>query len=111
MMILTNLISSMLVRNYDEAIQFYTEKLGFVVAEDFPMGGEERWVTIAPPNNRECVFALHQAKSETDQALVGKQAGTFPFLGLNTDDCMRDYQRLTALGVKFDGEPQVRPYG
>jgi catechol 2,3-dioxygenase-like lactoylglutathione lyase family enzyme len=110
-MILKNLISSFLARNYDEAIQFYTEKLGFVVVEDFPMGSDDRWVTIAPPDNHECVFAVHEAKSESDLALVGKQGGTFPFLGLTTDDCMSDYQRLKALGVKFHGEPEVRPYG
>src|SRR5262245_46912902 len=111
MMILKNLITSLLVKNYDEAIVFYTGKLGFVVAEDFPMGGDDRWVTITPPNNQECVFALHVAKSESDQALIGKQGGTFPFLGLTTDDCMGDYQKLKALGVKFHGEPEVRPYG
>jgi Glyoxalase/Bleomycin resistance protein/Dioxygenase superfamily len=59
----------------------------------------------------ECVFAIHQAKSETDLALVGKQGGTFPFLGLTTDDCLGDYQRLKARGVTFHGEPEVRPYG
>ena len=109
-MILKNLITSLLVKNYDEAIQFYTQKLGFVVVEDIPMG-DDRWVTIAPPNNQECVFALHVAKSESDLALVGKQGGTFPFLGLTTDDCMGDYQKLKTLGVKFHGEPEVRPYG
>ena len=110
-MIQKNLISSFLVRDYDEAIRFYTEKLGFVVVEDFPMGPDARWLTIAPPDNHDTVFALHVAKSENDLALVGKQGGSFPFLGLTTDDCQGDYQRLKALGVKFHGEPEVRPYG
>jgi catechol 2,3-dioxygenase-like lactoylglutathione lyase family enzyme len=109
-MILKNVMSGMLVKNYDEAIQFYTENLGFVVVEDIPMGND-RWVTITVPNNHECVFALHEAKNEVDLALVGKQFGTFPFLGLSTDDCIGDFQRLKALGVKFHGEPEVRPYG
>ena len=110
-MLQRNLICSFLVRNYHEAIQFYTEKLGFVVAEDFAMGSDDRWVTITSPNNHDCVFALHVAKSESDLALVGKQGGSFPYLGVTTDDCLGDYQRLKALGVKFHGEPEVRPYG
>jgi catechol 2,3-dioxygenase-like lactoylglutathione lyase family enzyme len=109
-MILNNLITSLLVKDYDAAIGFYSGKLGFVVVEDAPMGSD-RWVTIALPNSHETVFALHVAKSDSDLALVGKQGGSFPFLGIATDDCLRDYQRLKALGVKFQGEPEVRPYG
>src|SRR6516164_4257039 len=108
-MILNNLITSLLVKDYDEAISFYSGKLGFVVAEDVPMG-PDRWLTIAP-NSHETVFALHVAKSDSDLALVGKQGGSFPFLGITTNDCLRDYQRLKALGVKFQSEPEVRRYG
>jgi len=57
------------------------------------------------------MFALHVAKRDSDLALVGKQGGTFPFLGITTDDCLSDYRRLKALGAKFQGEPEVRPYG
>ena len=109
-MILNSLITSLLVKDYDDAISFYSGKLGFVVVEDVPMG-PDRWVTIALPNSHETVFALHMAKSDSDLALVGKQGGSFPFLGITTDDCLSDYKRLKALGVKFEGEPQVRPYG
>jgi catechol 2,3-dioxygenase-like lactoylglutathione lyase family enzyme len=109
-MILNNLITSLLVKDYDEAISFYSGKLGFVVVEDVPMG-PDRWVTIALSGSHETVFALHVAKSDSDLALVGKQGGSFPFLGITTDDCLRDFQRLKALGVKFQGEPEVRPYG
>jgi extradiol dioxygenase family protein len=109
-MITNNLITSLLVNDYDEAIRFYGEKLGFAVVEDVPMGND-RWVTIALPNSHETVFALHVAKSDGDRGLVGKQGGTFPFLGLTTDDCLGDYKRLKQLGVKFHGEPEVRPYG
>ena len=66
-MITKNLIASLLVKDYDEAIGFYAEKLGFRVVEDVPMG-DDRWVTIAPPNSQECVFALHVAKSEGRKA-------------------------------------------
>jgi len=109
-MILNHLITSLMVKDYDEAIRFYSGKLGFVVVEDVPMG-TDRWVTIALPNSHETVFALHVAKIDDDLALVGKQGGSFPFLGITTDDCLSDYKRLKALGVKFEGEPQVRPYG
>jgi len=109
-MILKNLIASLVVKDYDEAISFYSGKLGFVVVEDVPMG-PDRWVTIALPNSHETVFALHVAKSDSDLALVGKQGGSFPFLGISTDNCLADYQRLKALTVKFQSEPEVRPYG
>src|SRR5262244_2781396 len=109
-MITNNLITSLLVNDYDEAIRFYSAKLGFVVVEDVRMG-KDRWVTIALPNSHETVFALHVARSDGDRALVGKQGGTFPFLGLTTDDGLGDDKRLKQLGVKFHGEPEVRPYG
>jgi catechol 2,3-dioxygenase-like lactoylglutathione lyase family enzyme len=78
-MILNNLITSLLVKDYDEATRFYSGKLGFVVVEDVPMG-PDRWMTIALPNSHEAVFALHVAKSDSDLALVGKQAAVFLFL-------------------------------
>ena len=100
----------LLVKNYDEALTFYTQKLGFVVVEDFSMG-EDRWVTITLPGNDDCVFALPEAGSEGDLALVGKQSGSFPFLGIDTADCIGEYHRMKALGVTFHGEPNVQPYG
>ena len=104
------MIFCLLVKNYDEALAFYTQKLGFVVVEDFSMG-EDRWVTITLPGNDDCVFALHEAGSEGDLALVGKQSGSFPFLGIDTTDCIGEYHRMKALGVTFHGEPNVQPYG
>jgi catechol 2,3-dioxygenase-like lactoylglutathione lyase family enzyme len=109
-MLKKNIIAGILVKNFDEALDFYTTKLGFVVAEDFPMG-TDRWLTITAPGNQDCVLALHEARSEADLALVGKQMGSFPFLGIATDDCLGDYEHMKARGVKFDGEPSVRPYG
>ena len=109
-MIKSNLTSGLLVMDFDEALAFYTKKLGFVVVEDVPMG-DDRWVTITVPGNKHAVTVLHEARTEEDKALVGKQMGSYPFLGLDTDDCVGEYRRMKALGVKFQGEPDVRPYG
>jgi catechol 2,3-dioxygenase-like lactoylglutathione lyase family enzyme len=108
--VISKLTFGLLVKDCDEAIAFYTEKLGFVVAEDVAMG-DDRWVTIALPGSREYTIALHTAENEDDLALIGRQAGSFPFLGLTTDDCIREYERMKALGVVFHGEPEVQPYG
>jgi catechol 2,3-dioxygenase-like lactoylglutathione lyase family enzyme len=99
-----------IVQDYDKAINFYTRKLGFVVAEDVPIG-EDRWVTITLPGNQDCTIALHKALNHYDLALIGKQGGSFPFLGIDTEDCIGEYQRMKALGVKFHGEPDIQPYG
>jgi catechol 2,3-dioxygenase-like lactoylglutathione lyase family enzyme len=104
-----NLIS-LLVNDYDAAIQFYSQKLGFEVAEDMAFG-DERWVTLSLPNNRDVAIALHVAKTSDDQALIGKQGGSFPFFGFGTTDCLGDYQRMKALGVVFQGEPQAEAWG
>jgi catechol 2,3-dioxygenase-like lactoylglutathione lyase family enzyme len=109
-MLKKNIIAGILVKNFDEALDFYTKKLGFVVAEDFSMG-TDRWLTITAPGNQDCVLALHEARNEAEQGLVGKQMGSYPFLGIDTDDCISDYERMKALGVKFDGEPTIKPYG
>src|SRR5262245_39410148 len=109
-MMKSNMISGLLVLNFDEALDFYTKKLGFVVVEDLPMGND-RWLTITAPGNQDCVLALHEARREADQALVGKQMGSYPLLGIATDNCVRDYERMKALGVTFEGEPSIRPYG
>jgi len=104
-----NLIS-LLVEDYDAAIQFYSQKLGFEVAEDAAFG-DERWVTLSLPNNRDVAIALHVAKTSADQALVGKQGGSFPLYAFETVDCLGDYKRMKALGVTFQGEPQAEAWG
>jgi catechol 2,3-dioxygenase-like lactoylglutathione lyase family enzyme len=103
-------IVSLLVRDYDEAIEFYSKKLGFELQEDAAFG-ESRWVTLSLPDQRDVTIALELARTDDDQALVGKQGGSFAFLGMYTDDCMSDYNRMKALNLKFQGEPTSGPWG
>lgn len=103
-------IFSLLVADYDAAIDFYTQKLGFEVLEDKAFG-DSRWVTLALPRQPEVTIALELAKSDEDRALVGRQGGSFALLGLDTADCVGDYNRMKSLEVKFQGEPQSGPWG
>jgi len=102
-------IVSLLVKDYHEAIEFYTQKLGFKVVEDAAFG-DRRWITLSLPEDR-CSLALELAKSAEDLAVVGKQAGSFPLLALDTSDCVGDYKALMARGVTFRGEPETGPWG
>ena len=101
---------TLLVKNQDSAIEFYTRGLGFVVAEDLPFG-PKRWVTLRLPEDQGPSIALNLAETEGDLALVGKQAGSQPLFAMVTDDCLREYRRMKDAGVRFHGEPQVQPYG
>lgn len=103
-------IISVLVLDYDAAIEFYTRRLGFELVEDKAFG-EGRWVTISLPGHRDLTLALELATTAEDKALVGKQAGSHALLGIDTSDCMGDYTRMKPLGVKFLGEPQSGPWG
>ena|SRR5438128_1719501 len=103
-------IISILVGDQDEALKFYTTTLGFDLVEDKPFG-TERWITIALPNQRELVLALELATSPEDRALAGRQAGSRALLAIDTSDCLADYARMKALGVRFLGEPQSGPWG
>ena len=103
-------IITVLVLDQDAAIEFYTKKLGFELVEDKPFG-ETRWVTIVPPAHRDLALALELATTAEDKALVGRQAGSHAFLGLDTSDCEADYRRMKPLGVKFLGEPHCGPWG
>jgi catechol 2,3-dioxygenase-like lactoylglutathione lyase family enzyme len=87
---------SLLVKDYDAAVEFYTQKLDFEVVEDAAFG-DRRWVTLSLPENR-CALALELAKNHDDFAVVGKQAGSFPVLALETTDCVGDYQTFKDAG-------------
>jgi len=103
---------AVVVKDYDEAIEFYTQKLGFELLEDIYIAEQDkRWVLVAPPNSTGAAVVLAQASSSKQQAFVGDQTGGRVFLFLSTDDFWRDYRKMLANGVKFKREPVEQPYG
>lgn len=102
---------SLLVRDYDEAIAFYTQSLGFTLLEDTDMGDGKRWVRVAPHGSNETSLLLAKAATPAQESHVGDQTGGRVFLFLHTDDFWRDYHAMKAHGVKFNEEPRLEPYG
>ncbi len=105
---------ALVVRDYDEAIDYYTTKLGFELIEDSDLSPAEpnkRWVRVRPPGATETCFLLAKAATPEQQAAIGNQTGGRVFLFLNTDDFWRDYHAYTARGVKWIREPSVQAYG
>jgi len=100
----------LLVSSQDEALEFYTKRLGFEVAEDSTMG-DYRWLLVRLPDNKEFCINLDVAKTGEQKALVGRQAAGLPLFSIETDNCMGEYTALKERGVEFEGEPDVRPYG
>ena len=102
---------SLLVREYDEAIDFFTRALGFRLLEDTPLGGGKRWVRVAPPGAGTVALLLARAATPAQHARVGDQSGGRVFLFLETDDLARDHAALGARGVRFTESPRQEPYG
>ena len=102
---------TLLVRDYDEAIAYFTSCLGFVVIEDSQLDGAKRWVVIGPARQRETALVLAQAVTPEQLARVGDQAGGRVFLFMHTDDFWRDYHAMRARGVSFVEEPRREAYG
>ncbi|HVR42106.1 MAG TPA: VOC family protein [Thermoanaerobaculia bacterium] len=104
---------ALVVRDYDEAIDFYTNRLGFTVLEDTDRAEQnKRWVLVAPGGTTNGTSILLARASTPEQAaFVGNQAGGRVFLFLQTDDFWRDYERLVSAGVTFVREPSHEPYG
>jgi lactoylglutathione lyase len=100
----------LLVSDQDEALEFYTTKQGFEVAEDSNLG-DYRWLLVRMPDNKEFCINLDAARTGEQQALVGRQAADLPLFSIETDDCVSEYRALRERGVEFDGEPKVQPYG
>jgi catechol 2,3-dioxygenase-like lactoylglutathione lyase family enzyme len=101
---------ALVVRDYDEAIAFYTEKLGFELVEDTVQSSAKRWVVVQPPGS-DCALLLAKAANEHQTTRVGDQTGGRVFLFLFTDNFQRDYDRYRSLGVHFVREPSVEEYG
>lgn len=101
----------LLVNNYDEAIEFYTQSLGFTLIEDTVMSETKRWVIVSPPGATESRLLLAKAKNEAQKIRVGDQVGQRVFLFLHTDDFWRDYKKMTEKKVKFVREPSEEVYG
>jgi catechol 2,3-dioxygenase-like lactoylglutathione lyase family enzyme len=105
---------ALVVRDYDEAIAWYTDVLGFtVVADQYQPEQDKRWVLVAPPGAGEGAATLLLARATTpeQEAFIGNQAGGRVFLFLATDDFWRDYEAYRARGVTFVREPKQAPYG
>lgn len=102
---------ALLVKEYDEAIRYYTQVLEFELLEDTDMGNYKRWVRLRPKGKGSCEILLARAKNTHQQKWVGNQSGGRVFLFLYTDDFWRDYRRMQTLGVKFEEEPREETYG
>ena len=103
---------TIVVHDYDEAIAFYTEKLGFDLIEDTPRPDEnKRWVVVSPPGDRGASLLLAEPKNDSEAAAVGNQTGGRVFLFLETDDFWRDYNAMKDKGVVFKESPREEEYG
>ena len=102
---------ALVVADYDEAIAWYTEKLGFRLVQDVELGGGKRWVTVAPAEGAGAHLLLARADSDEQRARVGDQTGGRVFLFLETDDFGRDHKAMLERGVKFREEPRREAYG
>lgn len=105
-------LTAVVVRDYDEAIDFYTNTLDFVLVDDsFVPEQNKRWVVVAPPGATESRILLARAVGEEQMSRVGNQTGGRVFLFLYTDDFWRDYRAYVEKGVEFVREPKVEDYG
>lgn len=102
---------ALLVRDYDEAIGFYRDTLGFLLVADTPLGGGKRWVVVAPEGGKGAALLLAEASDEAQRERVGDQTGGRVGFFLETDDFARDHALFTERGVCFLEAPRHEPYG
>ena len=102
---------AIVVRDYDEAIAYYTGSLGFELVEDTDMGGGKRWVVVMPEGGSGAALVLARAANPEQAARIGNQTGGRVFLFLHTLDFWRDYHQMKARGVHFIEEPRSEPHG
>lgn len=102
---------TLVVDDYDKAIEFYTQKLHFDLIEDTKLSDEKRWVLVAPKGSTECSLLLAKASTEEQKSRIGNQTGGRVFLFLYTDNHERDYKNLINQNVKIVREPSNEVYG
>src|ERR1700741_314763 len=103
---------ALVVRDYDEAIEFYTNKLHFTLIEDtYQPEQDKRWVVVAPPRSIGTTLLLASASKPEQEPFIGNQSGGRVFLFLNTDDFWRDYNEMISRGIEFVREPKDQSYG
>ncbi|MDX5593781.1 VOC family protein [Pseudovibrio sp. SPO723] len=103
---------ALVVDDYDEALDFYVNKLQFELIEDtYQPEQDKRWVVVAPPGSHGATLLLAKASKPEQRPFVGNQAGGRVFLFLSTDNFWRDYERMKSLGIKFTRDPKTQDYG
>jgi len=103
---------ALVVRDYDEAISFFTQKLNFVLVQDeYQPAQDKRWVVVAPPGSSGTTLLLARASAPEQEPFIGNQAGGRVFLFLSTDDFWRDYNQMVDRGIRFVRPPTEQPYG
>lgn len=102
---------ALVVRNYDEAISWYVDRLGFLLIEDADLGGGKRWVMVAPANGQGARLLLAEASDDAQASCIGNQTGGRVFLFLETDDFVRDHALMLEKGVEFREAPRHEAYG
>ena len=103
---------ALVVRDYDEAIEFFTKKLNFTLVEDtYQPEQDKRWVLIAPPGSSGTQILLARASKPEQKSFIGNQTGGRVFLFLQTDDFWRDYKEMVTKGIKFARPPKEAEYG
>lgn len=102
---------ALVVHDYDEALRFYVDAVGFDLVEDTPLGDGRRWVVVAPTEGRGAALLLAKADTGAQEARVGDQTGGRVFGFLETGNFASDHQRMLAAGVTFLEEPRHEPYG
>ncbi len=103
---------ALVVRDYDEAIEFFCQKLHFKLVEDtYQPEQDKRWVLVAPPGSNGITLLLARASTPEQEAFIGRQTGGRVFLFLGTDDFWRDYNEMLSAGINFVREPKNAPYG
>lgn len=103
--------TALLVRDYDEAIRFFTQALRFTLLEDTQLGGGKRWVRVAPSADCGCALLLARAATPEQERAIGNQTGGRVFMFLHTGDFDADYEHLQSHGVRFTEQPRRESYG